>query len=128
MTTQFGNTSGGQANQFGWTYGGGGSGVKIGLLKINVVLSGTLTTTFLTEKSGTYNLIITTNITGAPELSCTISKRKINDPSETANHHARNADDTTALQLVWGPNQYMQLKKTTGSFNGIYTIVVVGDV
>ena len=113
-------------NQFGSDIRRPGAGHGQGVRQISVALSGTTPKTLVTKKYGAYRITATSTIAGAPVLTCDVAKRSSTDLIDMKNAQAWPAIDTCALTITWNPGANIMLMKSLSSFNGIYTVIIIG--
>lgn len=113
-------------NQFGVCTGGGGSGGGDGSTQIDIALTGTTAQTVGVKLFGAYHVSVESTIPGAPTFTCDVTKRTATDVLFFKNVMAYPAGDGCAIGVAWPSNGYLQVSKSLASYNGIYTVVLIG--
>jgi len=115
-------------NQFGFIpgAGGGGGGGTGGVVVSSVALAGVVAQTIIANATGVYHIQVGSAVAGAPTLSMDITKRAPGDPITAKNVMSWPAGDGCTLGIMWPAGMGVQLSKSMGTFNAVYTVVVTG--
>jgi hypothetical protein len=111
-------------NQFGIAYGT--PAATYGLQQISVSLIGLAPQTIVSKLFGVYHVEVSSTTAGAPTFSCDIAKRSAADGFYIKNVNALPAADTCAIGISWDAGAYLKISKSLASYNGLYTVVLVG--
>lgn len=115
-------------NQFGGAFaggGGGGGGTGASFTTLSITLTGIGLQTVSTQTMGSYHLTISSPNFGAPTLACDVTKRAPGDPMTILNIISWPAADTCTLGITWLAGGPIQLSKSLGTYDGIYTVALV---
>jgi hypothetical protein len=90
---------------------------------IPVIITGTDFFTVAPLEPGSYNITVSSLVSGAPVAAFSVSKSTATDIAQvtiTSRHHG--SDTLCNLELVWESNEPVKIKKNRNTFDGVYTV------
>ena len=115
-------------NQFGDPFGGGGSGITgTGILYETVSLLGTISVPIVLQTKGSFSVMITSNVSGGPNMTFQVSKATASSAAQFDNFTSSTSADTNKIGVEWSDGGFLRIGKELASFDGEYTVVVVGS-
>jgi hypothetical protein len=116
-------------NQFGIEIGtggifGGSTSHDYPPLGTDYVLTGTSGVIVEASLLGSFHVKVASSVPGSPQLECNIAKNQAYNLPSVGTTHYFNSTDGTKIEVIWGANQFIQVRKSSANFNGIYTILV----
>lgn len=73
-------------------------------------------------KNGSYMIAISSDITNAPLATFNISKNSNDIDASIVKLTSCSSPDNGQLDLIWSANDYLKLRKTTNSYDGVYLV------